>query len=39
MTSRNAHRIWIELCEAARTIKTRFGLKAAFDYIVGKKNC
>ena len=32
-----AHRIWISQCEAAQTIKTRFGLKAAFDYLVGEK--
>jgi len=27
----------MEQCEAVRTIKARFGLKAAFDYIVGEK--
>jgi len=31
------HEIWIEQCEAARTIKVRYGLKAAFDYLVGEK--
>jgi hypothetical protein len=31
------HEIWIEQCEAARTIKARYGLKAAFDYVVGEK--
>ncbi len=31
------HRIWIEQCEAARTIRERFGLEAAFDYAVGEK--
>ena len=30
-------KIWIEQCEAARTIRERFGLQAAFDYAVGEK--
>ena len=34
---RKLHEIWIEQCEAARTIKDRYGLKAAFDYLVGEK--
>jgi hypothetical protein len=29
--------VWIEQCEAAQTIRARFGLKAAFDYLVGEK--
>jgi hypothetical protein len=29
--------IWMEQCEAARSIKDQFGLKAAFDYLVGEK--
>ena len=37
MNSREAHKIWIEQCEAAETVRTRFGLTAAFDYIVGEK--
>ena len=37
MNSSKAHKIWIEQCEATQTIKARFGLKAAFDYIVGEK--
>src|ERR1700730_8755775 len=37
MNARNAHDIWIEQCEAAQTIKTRFGVTAAFDYLVGEK--
>src|ERR1035438_3543491 len=37
MSARKHHEIWIEQCEAARTIKTRYGLKAAFDYVVGEK--
>ena len=31
------HQVWIEQCEAAQTIRARFGLKAAFDYLVGEK--
>ncbi|MEO6380966.1 MAG: hypothetical protein ABIO35_02940, partial [Nitrobacter sp.] len=37
MNARNAHKIWIEQCDAAQTIKARFGLTAAFDYLVGEK--
>jgi hypothetical protein len=37
MNSREAHKIWIEQCEAAQTIRGRVGLKAAFDYLVGEK--
>jgi hypothetical protein len=37
MNIRKAHKIWIEQCEAAQTIKVRFGLTAAFDYVVGEK--
>ena len=37
MNVRNAHKIWIEQCVAAQTIKARFGLTAAFDYLVGEK--
>ena len=37
MNDRKAHQIWIEQCEAARTIKARYGLTAAFDYLVGEK--
>ena len=29
--------IWIEQCEAARTIWDRYGVEAAFDYAVGEK--
>jgi hypothetical protein len=32
------HEIWIEQCEAAEEIKLRYGLKAAFDYLVAE-NC
>jgi hypothetical protein len=37
MNARKAHHIWIEQCEAAQMIKARFGLTAAFDYLVGEK--
>ena len=37
MNSSKAHKIWIEQCEAAHTIRARFGLKAAFDYLIGEK--
>jgi hypothetical protein len=37
MNVRKAHKIWIEQCEAAQTIKARFGLMAAFDNLVGEK--
>jgi hypothetical protein len=37
MNARKAHHIWIEQCEAAQTIKARFGLTVAFDYLVGEK--
>jgi hypothetical protein len=35
--SRKLHEIWIEQCEAARTIRDGYGLEAAFDYLVGEK--
>jgi hypothetical protein len=34
---RKLHELWMEQCEAARTIKDRYGLQAAFDYLVGEK--
>ena len=37
MNVRKAHKIWLEQCDAAQTIKARFGLTAAFDYLVGEK--
>ena len=37
MNFREAHKIWIAQCEAAETVRTRFGFKAAFNYIVGEK--
>jgi hypothetical protein len=37
MNARNAHDIWIEQCEAAQSIRARYGLTAAFNYLVGEK--
>src|SRR5271166_3627657 len=36
MSAGNHRQIWIDQCEAARTIRERFGLQAAFDYAVGE---
>ena len=37
MSVRKMHEIWIEQCDAAKNIKLRYGLKAAFDYVVAEK--
>ena len=37
MTARKWHEIWLEQYEAAQGIKQRYGLKAAFDYLVAEK--
>jgi hypothetical protein len=37
VSARKHHEIWIEQCGAAEAIKARYGLKAAFDYVVGEK--
>jgi hypothetical protein len=37
MSARKWHEIWLEQYEAARGIKQRYGLKAAFDYLVAEK--
>jgi hypothetical protein len=37
MNMPKAQKIWIEQCDAAPTIKARFGLTAAFDYLIGEK--
>jgi len=37
MGVRKMHEIWIEQCGAAQGIKLRYGLKAAFDYLVAEK--
>ena len=34
---RQLHEIWKEQCEAAQDIKLRYGLQAAFDYVVTEK--
>jgi len=35
--SRKFHEIWIAQCKAAEEIKVCYGLKAAFDYLIGEK--
>ena len=37
LESRKFHEVWIEQCEAAKEIKLRYGLTAAFDYLVAEK--
>src|ERR1700693_1255632 len=37
VSPRKFHEIWIEQCDAAQEIKLRYGLKAAFDYVVAEK--
>ena len=37
MTERRWQDVWMEQCEAAEAIMHRFGVEAAFDYIVGEK--
>jgi hypothetical protein len=37
VSTRKAHEIWIEQCGAAQEIKLRYGVKAAFDYVVAEK--
>ena len=37
MTERRWHEIWMEQCEAAETIKLRYGVESAFDHAVGEK--
>jgi hypothetical protein len=32
-----SHEIWVEQCDAAHEIKLRYGVKAAFDYLVAEK--
>lgn len=31
------HRMWVAQCEATATIKTRYGISSAFDYLVAEK--
>ncbi len=33
----NPSQVWIEQCEATRTIEDRFGVQNALDYLVGEK--
>ena len=35
--SMNFHKIWIEQCEAAKTIEGEFGFEKAIEYLVGEK--
>jgi hypothetical protein len=37
MTVNRARRVWTEQCEAAGSIRERYGLKSAFDYLVAEK--
>jgi hypothetical protein len=37
LESRKFHEVWLEQCEAAKEIKRRYGLRAAFDYLVAEK--
>ena len=37
MSVRKFQEVWIEQCDAAQDIKLRYGLKAAFDYVVAEK--
>ena len=37
MSVRKMHEIWIEQYDAVQGIKLRYGLKAAFDYLVAEK--
>jgi hypothetical protein len=37
LNTRKFHEIWIEQCDIAEGIKRRYGLKAAFDYLVAEK--
>jgi len=31
------HKIWVQQCRATRSIKRRFGVKSALDYLLGEK--
>jgi hypothetical protein len=37
VTTRKFHEIWVEQCDATHEIKLRYGVKAAFDYLVAEK--
>jgi len=36
-SARDFHRQWVAQCDAARTIRHRFGLVRALEYLVGEK--
>ena len=36
-TERRWHEVWREQCEAAESIRHRYGIGSAFDYVVGEK--
>jgi hypothetical protein len=31
------HKVWAQQCRATRTIRRRFGVKSALDYLIGEK--
>jgi hypothetical protein len=37
VSRRKFHEIWVEQCNAIHEIKLRYGVKAAFDYLVAEK--
>jgi hypothetical protein len=37
VSTRRFHEIWVEQCNATHEIKLRYGVKAAFDYLVAEK--
>ena len=37
MSNREFHKVWMEQCGAAEDIRRRYGLTAAFDYVVAEK--
>ncbi len=37
MNTRKFHEIWIDQCDATYEIKLRYGVNAAFDYLVAEK--
>jgi len=37
MSSRKLHEIWIEQCDVAGNIESRYGSQAAFDHVVTEK--
>lgn len=37
MPTDTPHRMWVAQCEATATIKTRYGVSSAFDYLVAEK--